>query len=72
MLEVLTLTKIEFTIMDVVFCQTGVKSQYRAFSYDVMSAAILVFQNKEMVAILVYQAIPPGIKIHFDSKIVFV
>ena len=34
---------------------------YRAFSYDV-TAAILVFQNKETVAILVYQAVPPGIK----------
>ena len=36
---------------------------YRAFSYDSdVTAAILVFQNKETVAILVYQAVPPGIK----------
>ncbi len=40
---------------------------YRAFSYDV-TAAILVFQNKGMAAILVNQAIPPGIKLYFYAK----
>ena len=30
-----------------------------AYSHDV-TAAILVFQNKETAAILVYQPIPPG------------
>ena len=42
----------------------------RAFSYDV-TAAILVFQNKETAAILLYQSIPPGIKLYFYAKIVF-
>ena len=41
----------------------------RAFSYDV-TAAILVFQNKETAAILVYQVIPLGIKLYFYAKIV--
>ena len=36
-----------------------VKIANRAFSYDV-TAVILVFQNKEMAAILVYEATPPG------------
>ena len=43
---------------------------YRGFSYDV-TAAILVFQNKETAAMLVYQAIPPGIKLYLYAKIVF-
>ena len=43
----------------------------RAFSYDV-TAAILVFQNKETAAILVYQAIPRGIKLYFMQKSSFV
>ena len=43
---------------------------YSAFSYDV-TAAILVFQNKETAAILMYQAIPPGIKLYFYATIVF-
>ena len=42
-----------------------------AFSYDV-TAAILVFQNKETAAILVYQATPPGIKLYFYAKASFV
>ena len=32
-------------------------------------AAILVFQNKEMVAILVYQASPLGIELYFYANI---
>ena len=36
-----------------------------------VAAAILVFQNKETAAILVYQAIPPGIKFYFYAKKVF-
>ena len=35
---------------------------YRAFSRDVM-AAILVFQNNEMVAMLVYQTSPVGVQL---------
>ena len=50
------------------------KFGYRAFSYDV-TAAILVFQNKETAAILLYQAIPPGIilygKLYISAKIAF-
>ena len=42
----------------------------RAYSYDV-TAAILVFQNKQTTAMLVYQAIPPGIKLDYNAKIVF-
>ena len=37
---------------------------YGAFSYDV-TVAILVFQNKETEAILVYQTNPPGIELYF-------
>ena len=44
---------------------------YRAFSYDV-TAAILVFQNKETAAILVYQAIPSEIRLYFYEKSSFV
>ena len=40
---------------------------YRAFSRDV-TAAILVFQNKETAAILVYQTSPLGVKPYFDEK----
>ena len=43
---------------------------YRAFSYDV-TAAILVFQNKETAAILVYQTNPPGIELYFYANIIF-
>ena len=43
---------------------------YRAFSYDI-TEAILMFQNKETAAILVYQAIIPRIKLYFYAKIVF-
>ena len=42
----------------------------RAFSYDV-TAAILVFQNKEMAAILVFQTNPPGMKLYFYANIFF-
>ena len=45
-------------------------SHYRAFTYDVM-AAIVVFQNKETVAILEYEAIFPGVKLYFYAKTVF-
>ena len=37
---------------------------YRAFSHDV-TAAMLVFQNKEMAAMMVYQTNPPGIGLYF-------
>ena len=35
-------------------------SSHRAFSHDV-TAAMLVFQNKEMEAVMVYHTNPPGI-----------
>ena len=38
----------------------SVISSYRAFSHDV-TAAMLMFQNKEMAAMMVYQTNPPGI-----------
>ena len=38
-----------------------------AFSHDV-TAAILVFQNKEMAAMLVYQTKPPGKWTSFSCK----
>ena len=31
--------------------------------------AILVYQNKEMAAILVYQTSPPGTELYFDMQI---
>ena len=40
---------------------------YRAFSYDV-SAAILVFQNKETVAMLAYQTNPLGIELYLFAN----
>ena len=43
----------------------------RAFSYDV-TAAILVFQNKETAAILVNQAIPGGINLFLMQKSSFI
>ena len=43
---------------------------YRAFSRDV-TAAILVFQNKETAAILVYQTSPTVIELYFYAKIGF-
>ena len=43
----------------------------RAFSYDV-TAAILVFQNQKTAALSVYQAIPPGVKLYFYTKLSFV
>ena len=36
-----------------------------------VTAAILVFQNKETAAKLVYHVIPPGIKLYFYAKILF-
>ena len=46
-------------------------SHYRAFTYDVM-AAIVVFQNKETVVILEYEAIFPGVKLYFYATSSFV
>ena len=43
---------------------------YRAFSCDV-TAAILVFPNKETADILVYQTSPLGAEFYFYVKIVF-
>ena len=41
-----------------------------AFSHDVM-AAILVFQNKGMAAMMVYQTNPPGIDLYFYANTFF-
>ena len=43
---------------------------YRAFSGDV-TAAILVFQNEGMAAILVYQTSLPRVELYFYAKIIF-
>ena len=43
---------------------------YIAISRDV-TAAILVFQDKETAAILVYQTSPLGVKLYFYGKILF-
>ena len=40
------------------------KVVYRVFSRDV-TAAMLVYLNKGMAAIMVYQTNPPGIEIYF-------
>ena len=39
----------------------------RAFSHDVM-AAMLVFQDKGMAAMMVYQTNPPGIELYFYAN----
>ena len=41
-----------------------------AFSHDV-TAAMLVFQNKEIAAMMVYQTNPPGIELYFYPNSVF-
>ena len=43
---------------------------YRAFSHDV-TAAMLVYQNKETVTILMYQANPLGIEMYFYANTFF-
>ena len=43
---------------------------HRAFSHDV-TAAMLVFQNKEMAAMMVYQTNPPGIELYFYANTFF-
>ena len=54
----------------IVTMQTCEHCMHRAFSCDVM-AAMLVFQNKEMVAMLVYQSNPPGMNyFFFDANII--
>ena len=44
-----------------------VSSNYRALSHDV-TAAMLVFQNKKMAAMMVYQTNPPEIELHFYAN----
>ena len=44
--------------------------RYRVFSRDV-TAAMLVFQNKEMAAMMVYQTNPPGIALYFYANTSF-
>ena len=43
----------------------------RVFSHDIM-AAMLMFQNKEMAAVMVYQTNPQGIELHFLEILSFV
>ena len=43
---------------------------YRSFSHDV-TAAMLVYQNKGMAAILVYKANPLGIELYFYANTFF-
>ena len=43
---------------------------HRAFSHGV-TAAMLVFQNKEMAAMMVYQTNPPGIELYFYANTCF-
>ena len=38
------------------------------FSRDVTPAAMLVFQNKGMAAMMAYQTNPSGIEFYFDAK----
>ena len=45
-------------------------NSHGAFSHDV-TAAILVFQNKETAAMLVYQTKPLGIELHFHANLTF-
>ena len=42
----------------------------RAFLHDV-TAAMLVFQNEEMAAMMVYQTNPPGIELYFYANSFF-
>ena len=44
------------------YCLLLSTSRYRAFSHDV-TAAILVFQNNEMAAMLVYPENPLGVEL---------
>ena len=63
------LTESATEITKIIITHRG-KNHYRAFSYDV-TASILVFQNKEMVDMLVYQTKPLGIELHFDANFSF-
>ena len=45
-------------------------SRYWAFLH-VVTAAMLVFQNKEMAAMMVHQTNPPGIEIYFYANTFF-
>ena len=49
---------------------SGYEIVYRAFSPDV-TAAMLVFQNKEMAAMMVCQTNPPGIELYFSTNTFF-
>ena len=50
--------------------QVSRKQSNGTFSRNV-TAAILVFQNKEIAAILLYQTSPLGVELYFYAKIVF-
>ena len=49
---------------------SGRNNNYRAFSHDV-TAAMLVLQNKEMAAMMVYQTNPAGIELYFYANTFF-
>ena len=46
------------------------ETDYGAFSHDV-TAAMLVFPNKDMAAMMVYQTNPAGIELYFDGNTSF-
>ena len=48
-----------------------ISRSYRAFSNDV-TAAMLVFRNKGMVAMMVYKTNPPGMELYFMQILSFV
>ena len=50
--------------------QRLIANHVQSVSHDV-TAAMLVFQNKEMAAMMVYQTSPPGIELYFYSNTIF-
>ena len=51
-------------------CRVRDEPKYRAFPLDVM-AAILVFQNNKMVAMLLFQTNPEGVELFSYGSIFF-
>ena len=55
------------TLFDLTFQDTLKFAEYRAYAQDIM-AAILVFENNDMAAMLVSQTNPAGVKLFFICK----
>ena len=55
---------------DVMLNSPGRQGKQISVSHDV-TAAMLVFQNKEMAAMMVYQTNPPGNEIYFSANTFF-